>query len=202
MGAILGGWSYNGIWSFQTGRALGALHFCAARTSVERLLDSNPAVLTADYPMTASTLVATSTWTVAGTTGPTQLSRGSVVSLTTRGQTAGDESNPRQRRLSYASPSVTFSPPCLGCVGNLGRNSFVGPGNWGADMTLSKTFKFTERVNMKFDANGFNVFNRTNFILATAGGGAHNNYTSSRNFGQAAGTLNPRELQFGVKLSF
>jgi hypothetical protein len=67
--------------------------------------------------------------------------------------------------------------PCLGCAGNLGRNSFVGPGNWAADMTLSKNFKITERVNMKFDANGFNVFNRANFILATAGGGAHNKYT-------------------------
>jgi hypothetical protein len=54
---------------------------------------------------------------------------------------------------------------------------------------------------MKFDANGFNVFNHTNFILATAGGGAHNKYTSG-NFGQAAGTLNARNLQFGVKFSF
>ena len=68
-------------------------------------------------------------------------------------------------------------------------------------MTLSKTFKFTERVNMKFDANGFNVFNHTNFLLATAGGGAHNKYTSG-NFGQAAGTLGPREIQIGVKISF
>jgi hypothetical protein len=107
----------------------------------------------------------------------------------------------------YAGPNqpnpvnITFSTPCLGCSGNLGRNTFVGPGQWAADMTLSKTFKFTERVNMKFDANGFNVFNHTNFLLATAGGGAHNKYTSG-NFGQAAGTLNQRELQFGVKISF
>jgi hypothetical protein len=68
-------------------------------------------------------------------------------------------------------------------------------------MTLSKTFKFTERVNLKFDVNGFNVFNHTNFLLATAGGGAHNKYTSA-NFGQAAGTLNQREIQLGLKLSF
>ena len=83
----------------------------------------------------------------------------------------------------------------------LGRNTFVGPGNWFADMTLSKTFKITERVSMKFDANAFNVFNRANFILATAGGGAHNKYTSA-NFGQAAGTLNAREMQFGLKFNF
>ncbi len=54
---------------------------------------------------------------------------------------------------------------------------------------------------MKFDANGFNVFNRTNFVLADAGAGAHNNYTRG-NFGTAGGTLPSRELQFGLKLTF
>jgi hypothetical protein len=68
-------------------------------------------------------------------------------------------------------------------------------------MTLGKTFKFTERVNMKFDAQAFNVFNRANFLLATQGGGAHNTITSG-NFGQAAGTLNARNLQLGLKISF
>jgi len=128
--------------------------------------------------------------------------------------------------ITTSGPNVTFSTPCLGCVGTLGRNSFVGPGNWAADMTLSKTFKITERVNVKFDANAFNVFNHTNFILATAGGGANNKYgtlgfdatasancngglgctifdlQSIGNFGQAAGTLRAREMQFGLKFSF
>jgi hypothetical protein len=89
----------------------------------------------------------------------------------------------------------------LACASNLGRNTFVGPGYWKADMTLSKVFKFTERVNMKFDANAFNVFNHTNFVLATAGGGAHNQ-PRFPNFGTAAGTLGPRQLQLGVKISF
>jgi len=79
-------------------------------------------------------------------------------------------------------------------------------------MTLSKTFKFTERVNLKFDAQAFNIFNHTNFLLATQGGGAHNAYASNdpvtgafvpiSNFGQAAGTLNARNMQFGLRLSF
>jgi hypothetical protein len=86
-------------------------------------------------------------------------------------------------------------------VGNLGRNTFLGPSAWYADMTLSKIFKITERVNMKFDANGFNVFNHANFLLANVGGGANNNITHN-GFGQAKATLNPRELQFGVKISF
>jgi hypothetical protein len=94
-----------------------------------------------------------------------------------------------------------FSAPCIGCAGNLGRNTFVGPGIWQTDMTLSKTFKFTERVGLRFEAQGFNVFNRTNFLLATAGGAGHNEIRSGI-FGQAAGTLNARNLQFGLKLTF
>jgi hypothetical protein len=94
-----------------------------------------------------------------------------------------------------------FSAPCIGCVGNLGRNTFVGPGAWSADMTMAKNFKITERFNLKFEAQGFNVFNRANFLLATAGGQGHNRITDTE-FGKAAGTLNARNLQFGLKLNF
>jgi hypothetical protein len=65
---------------------------------------------------------------------------------------------------------------------------------------------------VKFDANAFNIFNRTNFILATAGGGANNQYfhtnpltgafLTTTNFGQAAGTLNARNMQLGLRISF
>ena len=68
-------------------------------------------------------------------------------------------------------------------------------------MTLGKIFNFTERVHLKFEWQAFNVFNRANFLLATTGGGANNHVTFS-NFGQAAGTLNPRQMQFSLKLSF
>ena len=101
----------------------------------------------------------------------------------------------------FASGLPVFSTPCLGCAGNLGRNTFVGPGAWAADMTLAKVFKFTERVNLKFEAQGFNVFNHANFLIATAGGSG-NNDTRSGNFGQAGGTLNARNIQLGLKLSF
>jgi len=68
-------------------------------------------------------------------------------------------------------------------------------------MTLGKVFNLTERVNLKFEAQAFNIFNRPNFILATAGGAGHNKITDSL-FGQAGGTLDPRELQLALKLRF
>ena len=72
-----------------------------------------------------------------------------------------------------ARPVCPFFPThACGCLGNLGRNTFVGPNFWSTDLTLSKNFKLTERFNLKFDAAAFNVFNRANFLLATAGGGA------------------------------
>ena len=94
-----------------------------------------------------------------------------------------------------------FSAPCLGCIGNLRRNQFLGPGQWYSDMGLSKTFKFTERVNLKFEWQAFNIFNRANYLLAVNGGGAHNDIGDLA-FGQAAGTLNARNMQFGLKLGF
>ena len=87
----------------------------------------------------------------------------------------------------------------------MGRNQFVGPGYWSADTTLSKNFKLTERFTLKFDAAAFNLFNRANFVLATAGGGAHNEIHSGV-FGEAGGdkvgNIGPRTMQFGLKLSF
>ena len=56
-------------------------------------------------------------------------------------------------------------------------------------------------MHLKFEWQAFNVFNRANFLLATTGGGANNKVTVG-NFGQAAGTLNPRQMQFDLKLSF
>jgi hypothetical protein len=93
------------------------------------------------------------------------------------------------------------APPCLGCTSTMHRNQWVGPGQWYSDMTLAKNFKLTERVNMKFEWQAFNVFNRANFLLAVNGGGAHNQVSDSA-FGQAAGTLNARNMQFGLKFTF
>ncbi|MFZ3266771.1 MAG: TonB-dependent receptor [Terriglobales bacterium] len=196
MGAIAGGWNLNGVWQFQTGA-----HF--------EPFTSGRAVLEGTNEDGSCSVADVSDGACVNAGGDFNLDdghndrpnstikgfKGATHDMWANGFYIGN-----LKTGSTFSPS-TFSSPCLGCVGNLGRNTFVGPGNWFADMTMSKNFKLTERVNLKFDANGFNVFNRTNFILATAGGGANNKYTSG-NFGQAAGTLNPREMQFGIKLSF
>ncbi|HSA93996.1 MAG TPA: TonB-dependent receptor [Terriglobales bacterium] len=94
-----------------------------------------------------------------------------------------------------------FSTPCLGCVGNLGRNTFVGPDFFGVDMSVFKNIRISERVGLQFRAETFNLFNRANFQLPGASG-ATNLRVNAGNFGQAGGTFNPRNMQFGLKLNF
>jgi hypothetical protein len=199
-GAIIGDWSLNGIWSFQSGA-----HWEPYNAQQPNLSGTAPdgSCTVADVSDGACVNLG-GDFNLNGVTNDRPSASVSKLGGVSRGAWANGWGSTQQANgTTYvtSSPGITFSSPCLGCTGNLGRNSFVGPGNWAADMTLSKNFKITERVNMKFDANAFNVFNRANFILATAGGGAHNKYYDS-NFGQAAGTLNARNMQFGLKFSF
>jgi hypothetical protein len=55
-----------------------------------------------------------------------------------------------------------------------------------------------ESINVSFEANFFNIFNRANF-------GAPISTLTNPRFGQIASTLagtNPRQIQFGLKLTF
>ena len=100
-------------------------------------------------------------------------------------------------------PGVTgaFSRPLPGHVGSLGRNTFSGPGFMAWNPSLFKNFKITEAVKLEFRAESFNVLNHPNFKLPGAEGLFHDSIRDSK-FGQAAGTFNPRNLQFGLKLTF
>lgn len=209
-GAVLGGWQYSGIWAMQTGAHWSPYISTAPKLSGNS--DSTTGPLTGCYavPFVAANCTNTggdynldhgrndrpnssiaqfnpsrSTWETGWC--PSGTNHGGIL--------AGCSGAASQSGLPV------LSAPCLACVGTLGRNQFEGPGQFSADMTLGKTFKFTERVNMKFEWQAFNVFNRANFLLATTGGGANNHLTFT-NFGQAAGTLNSRNMQFDLKLTF
>ena len=72
-------------------------------------------------------------------------------------------------------------PTCTGLKGQgcsfpsnmLSRNSFVGPGNWNLNFGIYKDFKLTERVNVQFRGEFFDLTNHKNFyILGFGQGGA------------------------------
>ncbi len=90
---------------------------------------------------------------------------------------------------------LAFALPAPGTFGNMGRYVIHGPGanNW--DASLHKRFKIGEQVNLDFRAEFFNVPNHlsVNTVNGTLGAG---------NFGQVTSALDPRILQFGLKLMF
>jgi len=191
LGAVLGGWSYNGVWAFQTGA-----HWEPFKGGAAKLREISD-------PSASCTATDVNTGNCQNLGGDFNLDHGRNDRPDSTMANFDPSRDLWKTGWNPAAGGATpgLSTPCLICAGNLGRNTFVGPGMWSADMTLGKVFKITEKVNFKFEAQGFNVFNRANFLLATAGGAGHNDMRDA-NFGKAAGTLNARNLQFGLRVSF
>ena len=64
---------------------------------------------------------------------------------------------------------AAFSAPLNGTWGNLGRNIASGPLLWQDDSTLEKTFHVTERNDVIFRAEAFNLFNRAQYGSPSTG---------------------------------
>jgi hypothetical protein len=62
-------------------------------------------------------------------------------------------------------------------------------------MGMYKNFKFTEKRLLQFRAEFFNIFNHTNFsgVSTTLGSG---------NFGQLTSALDPRIVEFSLRLQY
>ena len=209
MNALLGGWSYNGSFAYQTGA-----HWSPYTRAFEDLVEISDGTT----PCTANDVNTANCENIGGdfmlnrTNSHARNSRPSSAIAGFSGATHDMWANGWGPQWAIGVPGAMFSAPCLGCASNLGRNTFVGPGFWASDMSLFKSFKFTERVALKFSVDAFNIFNHTNFVLAQSGQAAaettHNQLATAdnvggfTNFGQAGGTLNPRNLQLGLKLSF
>jgi hypothetical protein len=55
-----------------------------------------------------------------------------------------------------------FSRPLVGTFGNIGRDSFLGPGYLDTDLSVAKSIPLKESVNLQFRADFFNLFNHVN----------------------------------------
>ncbi len=56
-----------------------------------------------------------------------------------------------------------FAPAALGTFGNVGRNSFQGPGLFTVDVSIFKDFPITESVRAQFRVETYNLSNRYNW---------------------------------------
>ncbi|MBV9770717.1 MAG: carboxypeptidase regulatory-like domain-containing protein, partial [Bryobacterales bacterium] len=126
----------------------------------------------------------------------------------------GDTRNPDRPSVnpSFSGPVIEGNPnqwfnpaafilPIAGTYGNLGRGVYSGPGLADVDASLFKNTLITERINLQFRAEFFNVLNRANFGTPNA------TVFSSGAFSPSAGlitttTTTSRQIQFGLKLIF
>ena len=89
-----------------------------------------------------------------------------------------------------------FGHPAPGTVGTLHLTPVSGPGFWNFDFSLIKRTRISERTNVEFRAEFFNVFNHTNFFTGET------QTITQTTFGQVTDTFDPRIIQFAVKFNF
>ena len=144
-----------------------------------------------------------------------EISSGRPFNILSNQDTNNDQSN-QTDRPSVLSDGTLCVPGTTGCVplitngvfssGSLGRNAGITHRFMSLDMRLSRMVRFKERARLELIAEGFNLFNRFNEAAASpfiddvnafkqrAGNG---NYYS-----RPTSAFDPRQFQFGLKLSF
>lgn len=106
-----------------------------------------------------------------------------------------------------------FDPSCYeaqapGFLGNVKRNSVPGPGTVGADISVTKNTKLTEKLNMQLRFEAFNFINHFNpgasspFSGLVLGAINLATNTSGQTQYSQAPAVNPRQLQAAVKFDF
>jgi hypothetical protein len=104
-------------------------------------------------------------------------------------------------RQRYYDPAA-YSLPGVRELGNVGKNTLIGPGFAVWNAALSKNTKLSEGTNLEFRSEFFNVLNRPNF-----GQPAASIFDASGRPAGDAGVIQTtsstsRQIQFGLKLSF
>jgi hypothetical protein len=175
----VGGWQVSGVWNWESG-----LPFTPSYADCGKDEDTGPCRpnLVGSASVANQTIQQWFAIATAGTSGTNCLSTTSATSeLNANGCTRGP-----------------WSRPQAGTFGNVARNAFFGPHFFNADASLSKQFRFTERVNAQFRAELFNAFNHANL-------GQPNAVVDSPTAGQItslAALAQMRRWQFGFRIAF
>ena len=83
------------------------------------------------------------------------------------------------------------------------RNNLRGPGYIGLDSGLAKVWNVTERQNLRFSWEVFNVTNTPRFDVGSMQNVGNNSVASGSTFGEYTKTMtNPRVMQFALRYSF
>jgi len=138
VGAILDGWTINGIGTFRTGEPFTARVNSNQSQNGDRWSPDRPILNPGFSP------------------NPT--------SGVSKGCAALAAGTPLGTPDHWYDPCA-FSKPAKGTYGNLGRNTLTGPELFNTDAPLAKTFKPSERLSVQFRAEVFNLFDQAHFYL-------------------------------------
>ena len=98
-------------------------------------------------------------------------------------------------KLNQWFDTSAFAAPAFGFFGNAGVGTIRGPRENVWNWSLYKTFRVTERAKLQFRAEFFNIFNHASFNNVDTGVG-------SGTYGQITSALDPRIMEFALRLAF
>jgi hypothetical protein len=96
--------------------------------------------------------------------------------------------------FNFLNPKA-FANPALGAFGNVGKGVLRGPGSYNFDVSMSKSFKVRESVDVQFRAEAFNALNHMS-------PGDPATSISGTGFGQIRSGSAPRIMQLVLKIVF
>jgi hypothetical protein len=91
--------------------------------------------------------------------------------------------------------TAAFATPAAYTLGNVGRNTIIGPGLMNLDLMASKSIRFREGVSLQLRGEFFNSFNTPNYNVV-------GRILNNPQFGRVQSQLDPRQIQLGLRLAF
>jgi hypothetical protein len=196
-GKLVSGWNVSGITIVQSG---DPLTFIGASGS------TNPTVETGGAYGTSTTSYLDGVSTAqycSGFNNGNILASGSIISKV--------GTNPANGKGYFnlagfcPAPIVPFGDPTATGFGNSGVGAVLGPGQFNWDISILKSTKITERVNMQFHTDFYNAFNHPQFADpggASFGTVGFENIASPATISILHTNVNPRLIQFGLRFTF
>ena len=186
---LLGGWQASGVTTFQSGLPFSVFDEASGTAFI---LNGSTSTLTADLALGKSIASGYSTGDLhSRLNGYLNLSNFSAVPVLAANQALCNQ--------NQTDPTVIpNSNYCVSGFGNLGRNIYRGPHEQNWDFSLIKNFKLTERQNLRFTTDFFNIWNHANFanpaVTDVENPGAFGKIVSDKGV--------PRLIQFSLRYAF
>jgi Carboxypeptidase regulatory-like domain/TonB dependent receptor len=221
-GQLLEGWSINSIINLQSGLPWGVNDFTTDFSGTNEISAGSPNGEQWDFFGNASDFKTSKAFinTNGGAQGIPYFPGTSNSTCLAKAQSMGQLAVASLTDLGcYANGKSILIPPAYGSYGTTGPNIFRGFPFYNVDFSVTKSWKFGERMTAQFRAEFFNIFNHPNISNVFGGPGGDNTYTdpsadAGAGFGfrpqtpdvtssnPVLGSGGPRAIQLGLKLIF